>query len=240
MTIKTAISYFAIKAISYGFQPPRSKRVAALDQLAKTIALLKQLEINVFLDVGANRGYYAKHIRDAGYKGHIFSFEPIKSDCEHIERLSSGDEKWKVLNYALGAENGTKQFNMVQLGGHTVLSSFLAIKDGIQGSIFPVDLRRLDDVLPSLIRAIEKPRVFLKMDTQGYDSHVVKGATECLNLILGLQSEVSVIPLYDGMRSYTQSLSDYHNLGFGLVDLFVVNRTKEDLVLEYDCLMRRS
>jgi FkbM family methyltransferase len=240
MTIKTAISALAIKTIACGFRPPHSKRIAAFDQLAKTITLLKRLEINVFLDVGANRGFYAKHVRDAGYKDHLFSFEPIASDCEQIERFSSGDEKWKIFNYALGAENGTKQFNIVQTGGHTVLSSFLPIKGDIDGNSVPVTIRRLDDVLPPLLKAIERPRIFLKMDTQGFDGHVIEGATGCLNLIFGLQSEISVVPLYDGMRSYTESLADYHRLGFGLVDLFVVNRMSEGLILEYDCLMQRS
>ena len=57
--------------------------------------------------------------------------------------------------------------------------------------------------------------------------------------ILGLQSEVSVVPLYDGMPHYTKSLETYERLGFGLVDLFVVNRTKEGHVMEYDCIMER-
>jgi FkbM family methyltransferase len=240
MTIKTAISDLAIKTIAYGFQPLRSKRVAAFDQLARTIALLRRLEINVFLDVGANRGFYAKHIRDAGYCGHLFSFEPITSDCEYIDRMSHGDPKWQTFNYALGAENGIKQFNIVRLGGHTVLSSFLAMKDIDQSEAAPVLIRRLDDVIPSLIDGIARPRIFLKMDTQGFDGHVVEGAAGCLNLIFGLQSEISVVPLYNGMQSYTESLANYHRLGFDLVDLFVVNRTEDGRVLEYDCLMQRN
>ncbi len=77
------------------------------------------------------------------------------------------------------------------------------------------------------------------MDTQGYDNCVIDGAKNCLNLVQGMQSEISVIPLYDGMPAYTESLASYHRLGFKLVDLFIVNKTPDGLVREYDCIMRR-
>jgi FkbM family methyltransferase len=240
MSVKTKISEIAIKSIAYGFRIPSLKAVADFNQIEKTMTLLKELEINVLLDVGANRGKYAKHIRDAGYCGHIFSFEPIQSDCERIERLASSDKKWTVLNFALGAENGSKEFNLIELGGHTVLSSFLSAKNGLPSTTKTVSIRRLDDVLPELIFEIRAPKIFLKMDTQGYDHHVVDGVRSHLHLVRGLQSEISVIPLYNGMRPYTESLSDYGQLGFVLVDLFVVNRTKTGSVLEYDCLMQRA
>jgi FkbM family methyltransferase len=251
------ISDLAFRSIAYVLRLPSSRKLAVFDQLAKTVELLARLKINVILDVGANRGFYAKHLRDAGYDGHLFSFEPISSDCEKIKLLSDGDEKWLALNYALGAENGTKQFNIIETkDGQTVLSSFLATKDlaatttNVEISSFlatqdltatttNVEIRRLDEVLPGLISNISDPRIFMKMDTQGFDGEVISGAGDYLHQTLAIQSEISVVPIYDGMLSYTESLARYHNLGFKLVDLFVVGRTEDGLVVEYDCLMRR-
>jgi hypothetical protein len=102
-----------------------------------------------------------------------------------------------------------------------------------------VEIHRLDEVLPTLIGDMQSPRIFLKMDTQGYDSEVLKGASGYLEQIKGIQSEISVIPIYDGMPHYTESLAQYEALGFKLIDLFVVNR-RDDCVIEYDCVMARE
>jgi hypothetical protein len=121
----------------------------------------------------------------------------------------------------------------------TVLSSFLSLKMPLNKTrTVRVEVRRLDAILPKLLAGIESPRVFLKMDTQGFDNEVVEGASGCLDQVLGVQSEISVIPLYNGMPHYTESLALYERLGFALVDLFVVNR-QDGFVLEYDCVMAR-
>jgi hypothetical protein len=101
-------------------------------------------------------------------------------------------------------------------------------------------MRRVDNILPELIADVASPRIFLKMDTQGFDHEVLDGAKQCLPLIVGLQSEISVVPLYDGMVPYTESLASYQRLGFELMGLYVVNTTSDRRILEYDCLMARS
>ena len=50
-------------------------------------------------------------------------------------------------------------------------------------------MRRLDEVFPSLMANSAAAKVFLKMDTQGYDLNVFHGAEGCLNEIRGLVSE---------------------------------------------------
>ena len=204
--------------------------------------LLRRLDINVFLDVGANKGFFSTHVREIGYGGHLFSFEPIASDCDHIRRLAAGDPKWTVLQYGLGAETKKSEFNVSSFAQQTVLSSLLPRAGGNPPDVrsIQVDLHRLDEVLPALISDISAPRVFLKMDTQGFDGQVIDGAAGILDKILGLQSEVSVVPQYEGAPPYTKALAKYHELGFELLDLFVVNRTDSGGVLEYDCVMLRK
>lgn len=230
------------KVISIGFRLPSSSWLSRFDQQSRLADLLKRLNINIFLDVGANKGFFSKHLRMLGFEGHIFSFEPIPLDCDHIRMLADGDPRWRVCCYALGATDEQKRFNITLAAGHeTVLSSFLPMPgDGKPDMVIDVHVRRLDEVLPDLIREIPNPRIFLKMDTQGFDGEVVAGASGCLSLVQGLQSEISVIPLYEGIRSYTQSLNDYAALGFELIDLFVVGRTGSGGVLEYDAVMARA
>ena len=68
---------------------------------------------------------------------------------------------------------------------------------------------------------------------------MVKGCAENLPKVLGLQSELSVEPIYHGQPSYTDALAQYGSLGFMLMNLSIVNRTKVRGIREYDCVMAR-
>jgi Methyltransferase FkbM domain len=99
--------------------------------------------------------------------------------------------------------------------------------------------KRIDDVLDEVTQDPAAARMFLKMDTQGYDLEVLKGCVRWIDKISLLQSEISVAPLYDDMPHYTQALEHYESLGFSLMDLRVVNRANDGHIVEYDCLMAR-
>lgn len=241
MTLRSALIGLGYKAAALGVRLPQSKNISDFNQWGHLIDTIRRLDINVFLDVGANRGFFSKHLRMAGYSGHLFSFEPIPEDCERIRALSANDPKWTVCDYALGAERGTKEFNVILAGGESVLSSFLTIKGQTDSSrSIAVQVHRLDTVLPKLIDGIKSPRIFLKMDTQGFDGQVIDGASGCRDLIIGIQSEISVVPIYDGIPHYTESLASYERLGFKLMDLYPVTRMPDGQVREYDCVMVRD
>jgi hypothetical protein len=59
-----------------------------------------------------------------------------------------------------------------------------------------VAVRRLDGVLPDLMRGRDGQRILLKMDTQGYDLKCFSGAGGCLGQVEALFSELSVKPIY--------------------------------------------
>jgi hypothetical protein len=84
MPIRSAISTVVYKTIAGGARLPRIKAVADYDQWGSLIELIKRLRINVFLDVGANRGFYSKRLRDSGYRGYLISFE---------RRINSKDDR---------------------------------------------------------------------------------------------------------------------------------------------------
>jgi FkbM family methyltransferase len=229
------------RAIAAGVRLPQPKLVADFNQWCHLIDLIGRLEINVVLDVGANRGFFSKHLRMSGYGGRLISFEPIPEDQARIRVLAANDPSWTVCGYALGSASGCQDFHVHISENETTLSSFLPLKARAEASrTVSVDVHRLDQVLPELIRGIGSPRIFLKMDTQGFDGQVFEGASGCMDQIMGIQSEISVVPLYEGMPRYTDSLARYEQRGFELRNLFVVSRTADGRVLEYDCVMARS
>lgn len=204
--------------------------------------LLSDLAIDYVIDVGANEGQYAALLQRIGYKGRILSFEPNKVVFDLLQKRFENESNWEGFNYAIGSSEGDLQLNVYE---ESSISSFLRGNVKIQNAskisrVDKVSVRRLDALLPSLIPELGEKRIFIKSDTQGFDVEVVKGAEGIMKVIWGIQSELSVQPLYHDMPNYLEALGYFQRLGFVLVDLWLVNRTVEGDILEYDCLMRKG
>ena len=102
-------------------------------------------------------------------------------------------------------------------------------------------MRRLDEMLDEVTDGIESPRVFLKMDTQGYDVRVFRGAGERIRDILGLQSEIACLTLYDGMTRYLDAIALDEDAGFEMTGMFPVTTEHSTMrVVEFDVVMVRA
>ena len=208
--------------------------------------IFKLLEINSVIDVGGNTGQYGTMLRKMGYKGDIFSFEPVQASFNELEKCCSADSKWSAFNYALGAEETEMKINVTNA---SAFASFykpneyakeLRAKEVPVKSTETVKIRKLDDVFPEMIAANKQPNIFLKMDTQGYDLQVLQGAAEVIKQIIALQSEISILPLYEGMPDYVEAITRYRDAGFELTGFYPVTRDYETMLLvELDCVMRR-
>ncbi|HSE10357.1 MAG TPA: FkbM family methyltransferase [Nocardioidaceae bacterium] len=208
--------------------------------------ILRELRINCVLDVGGNRGQFGRRLRTAGYAGRIVSFEPLPHLAERLHDHADKDPDWHVVHCALGDEETDAEMNVVAAGGAT--SSLLPASDfgklwsprieGVGQQVVPV--RRLDSLLDETVAGIDDPRIFLKMDTQGYDLRVFAGAGDRIKDVLGLQSELSNVRLYDGMPRLPEAISTYEAAGFETTGIFPVTRDNDRLrIIEFDIIMIR-
>jgi FkbM family methyltransferase len=236
MTTKI-IKDLALSAVAAGFKVPEQPICRYLE-LLHLKQLLDLLDINCVLDIGANKGQFARELRRIGYREHIISFEPVHREFSILKKTFESDSKWQGYQFALGSANGTAEMNVIR--NMTVMSSILKpLGKQADLEVEQVEVRCLDELFSHLVSGIRDPRVFLKMDTQGYDLEVFKGAHSSIRNILGLQSEISVRPLYQGMPHYLEALSVYEEAGFELFDLTVVSRVSEGSLLELNCFMKR-
>ena len=185
--------------------------------------------IDVVFDVGANIGQFAETLRGGGFLGRIVSFEPSTDAHLTLTERARHDANWIVApRMALGDHVGKISLN---LAGNSASSSVLpmltshvsaAPESRYVGSEM-VDLRALDSTASEF--AEETDRVFLKLDVQGFEQKVLQGAQTFLERVVGIQIELSLIPLYDGERLFHPMLHDFEERGFemwslipGLVD----------------------
>ncbi len=223
----------------------REKSLTAYAVSEHVAAVLGKYDVNLVIDVGANRGQYARRLRRAGYRGRIASFEPVSEVFERLREAAADDPRWSVHPYALGREDTVTSMHVVP----GTLSSVLAPSDfGAQRyeqlrapAAREVRVRRLDGLLDELTAGLENPRPYLKLDTQGYDVEVFQGAGDRVRELVGMQSELALMRIYEGMPRLPEALALYEASGFEVTALYPVSReTATARVLEFDCVMVRA
>ena len=175
--------------------------------------------IDLVLDVGAADGGYGRQLRQFGYAGRIVSFEPLAAAFGRLSEHIAGDPQWTARNHALGEEAGEAVINVAS---NSTSSSLLPMLDahreaspsvGYVGSE-TIRVERLDDVADELVGPDD--RVFLKLDTQGFERQVLAGAAKTLDRCVGLQLEMSFVPLYEGGMLVDEAVSAAYSSGFHL------------------------
>jgi len=229
---------------------PRAYQNALSTQLSVHLlgTVLRRLDVNVVLDVGANRGQFGRSLRELGYRGRIVSYEPVSVNLAALREAADGDPEWLVEPVALGDVDSTTDIHVAAGAGKlsSLLDSnefgrkrFTNMRDEV-ATRETIQIRRLDTVCGRAVAGIDVPRLFLKLDTQGYDLLALGGAGDRIGDVVALQSEVSCIPIYEGMPHLTQQIAAYEQAGFAAAGMFPVTWDKETLaVIEFDVLMVR-
>ena len=78
------------------------------------------------------------------------------------------------------------------------------------------------------------------MDTQGFDLEVFRGLGAWAEHVIGLQSEVSLLPIYEQMPRMGEAIAEYEKGGFEISGLYPVTSEADGRVIEYDCVMVRA
>lgn len=196
--------------------------------------LFRELDIDCVLDVGGHWGEFGIGLRTFGYKGRIVSFEPVAENFELLQRAAARDARWEVHHMAIGSEEGEAEINVTEGTG---FSSFLQPIDRGVKAREPVRVRRLDRIFHDIVPP--EQRVFLKLDTQGYDLEVMRGASGILDRIVALVTEMSIIPIYEKSTHYVTAMSEFEKLGFHPSAMYAILNRREHRLMEFDCVMVR-
>lgn len=190
----------------------------ASSESAQLMKILSAHGVNLVFDVGANAGHFGQYLRDAGYRGRIVSFEPLPAAWNDLLKASRKDPLWEVApRAAIGSDAGELEIHVAR---NSVSSSILdmheshtnaAPESGFIGKE-RVPLRRLDSLASEYLRSDSVP--FLKIDTQGYEDQVLTGADGIMDRIVGIQLELSLVPLYKGQRLFDDLTEWLKRLGF--------------------------
>ena len=215
----------------------RKRIPGEMEQLANFLAIHK---IDTVLDIGANIGQFGSLLRGAGYSNRILSFEPVSDAYSSLLQASKSDAKWTVApRCAVGAKAGKTSINISQNSQSSSLLPILKthtdseIRSSYVGTE-TVDVIALDEC--ELINPAE--RIYIKIDTQGFEQHVLDGAKNLLKTARGLQLEMSLAPLYEGQGNYLSIIKQTSDLGFepwAFNQSFVDFKTGRQLQVDLTC-----
>lgn len=201
--------------------------------------LFELLQVDLVVDVGANRGQYADFIRRrVGYRGAMISFEPIPALARELAQRAKSDPHWTVHATALGAQAQTRPFHVAQsspmsslLTPSTQATSRLAAFNTVQQTL-DVRVETLDAMLAAMPHC---RNIYLKLDVQGYEREVLNGALASLPRVAAMQAELSVVPLYEGQPHYLDLLTHIEALGY-LPSLIPAHNPEHfPLLIDFDC-----
>lgn len=206
------------------------------------INLINRYDIDLVLDVGANVGQFGTILRKEGYKGEIHSFEPASTSYKLLKDASQKDSQWFIHQVAMAEQEGKLELNISESSD---LNSFFPAnnfgkekyKKIVACRTETVDVSTISHFLKNNIDDYQKRQIFLKMDTQGFDLKVFAGALDVIGGINFILSEISCIPIYDGMPHYIESLETYEKYNFIISGLYPISRKKDLSVVEMDCMM---
>ena len=191
------------------------------------------------LDVGANKGQFSRAATRAFPGARIIAFEPLEAVAAEWRRHLADVATAEIHVCALGAEDGTVAFHPHE---YSLASSVLPVARGAgaeggsgAGELAPVEVpvRRLDDLVT--LDDLRAP-LLAKLDVQGYELEVLRGAEATLRHVDALVVELAFERHYEGQPLFTEVLAHLAERGFALDVPIDVRRDESGTVVEMDGL----
>jgi FkbM family methyltransferase len=193
--------------------------------------IIKHHGIDLIVDVGANVGDYVNDLYEDGYSGHACSFEPVKEVFAKLTNKSKHHSTWKALNIGVGSAHEQKE---IHVSGNLASSSLLQVTDkSVKAEPTTrfvrhekIEIKPLDLVSKEEQFNIFK-KIFVKIDVQGYEMEVLKGAQQFLPSAYFIQMELSLVQLYEGAPDYLDVIRIMNEKGFDVFTLIPGFRNPE-------------
>jgi FkbM family methyltransferase len=184
----------------------------------------------VIFDVGANKGQTIELMRGCFPASQIVAFEPNPELHRELTSRFASDEVL-IEDLAMGSACGIVDFNVLE---NDELSSVLELDRDPQNPFALTPIQRVVTVSMTTLdtycskRGGQPTIDILKIDTQGFDLEVLRGADGLISRcgVDVLLVEVNLAPLYRGQGTFGEIERFLANRGYGLLGLYEVARER--------------
>ena len=202
----------------------------------------------IIIDVGGNKGQSIEKYLKIFDKPTIHSFEPIKDDFEYMYKKFKNNKNVFHNNFALGDKIESKNLNITVNSGN---SSFNKINTNTEW--YKIRSKQFDTTNKKFVSSVERVNIekldnyldennidkidLLKIDTQGYEDKVLKGAENSIknNKIKAIVTEIMFDNIYHKPFSFIDIEKFIIPYNFRMVGINLpVNNLFTALVFEAD------
>ena len=198
-------------------------RYAGAPSMAHGLQAMARLgfEPNSVIDVGAFKGDWSRLARCVWPRARVVMVEP---NSENHAALASvlQEPNVSLIPALLGSEDGRQVVFHVMSSGSSVMEE----RSSVSRAQETRTLTRLDSVLPR----VDGPAL-LKIDAQGYELEILKGATKIMPTVEAILLEVAIIEINVGaplLHAVTAFMADQ---GFVAYDILEIHRRPLDRAL---------
>lgn len=243
MILKSLAKAFQIISDKEAFKGLVSKRKFSYASFKINRVLKKNIpELATIIDAGANQGQFALMALQFFPKANIYSFEPVPETFDILKRNLSDKAQVTAYNIALGSSEGHIKFYK---HNYSHISSALTIdktnnNPKYDGSVYKeisVPVTTLDNISQEI--AIKGP-VLLKLDVQGFEKEVIKGAAASLAVIDYILIEMPFFSLYDSQPLFGELNQMLNDLGYEIYLPMDANYGADNKIIEIDFLYRKK
>ena len=199
-------------------------------------------DYNTVIDVGANRGQFAVFALHRFPRARVVCFEPLPDAHEKLTEVIGRDSRVRVKQYALGSVGGRRTINVTRSDDSSSLLEPTALQIRTFSktdttSTVDVSVETLDNALAA--DQITLP-FLLKIDVQGFELEVIRGACDLLKHDGDLLVECSFVELYAGQVLAGELIADLWSRGFTPAGVFGITHDATGRCLQADVLFERS
>ena len=185
-------------------------------------------------DVGAADGRWTRECLEVFPESQYFCVEPLDEHQPYLARLNAEHPNISYWQGCLGSRTGKTILN-VDGDGSSVLPGHWGNPYGTQRE---VTVETLDNLV---LRGLCAPPDLIKLDVQGYELEVLKGATRALNKTEAIIAEVSFFSFQTGMPLVHEVVKQLAEYGFVVYDMLGLTlRPLDGAVGQADLLFLRE
>lgn len=207
-----------------GFDIQR-RRPFGIDPFRDAHTILKQQRSPVIFDVGANVGQTALKLREEFPNAAIHSFEPSPETFRQLKANVGSRPSITAHNLALGSRTESRAMHLTK---SSLTSSLLPTAAGAEKYLgeLVTDAGQATISVSSLDEFLANKNIphldLLKLDVQGFEVEVLKGAAESLknDRISMVLTEVNFVKLYDSQAYFQDVYDEMFRQNYQLVGLY--------------------
>ncbi len=181
--------------------------------------LAKLAQPKTVIDVGVGPG--TPQLYRAFPDAHQLLLEPLVEFEPELRRITS-EYRGEYRIVAVGSEAGEAEIRVER--GYGLTKSSIQERTSLSDAGREYDSRKVPvQTLDEIIRSSRaEPPFVLKIDTEGYELEVIKGATETLKQTDLVIAEVAVAPRFVGGYTFHDFVGAMYERGFGLYSIISV------------------